>query len=87
MPVIFGEATLKQQPNLCRRRRRQESEVRLIREHGSECLRHIFAPEQSPAGQHFVKHNAEGPNVGTPIDRLAFGLLRRHVGRSPEDHS
>ena len=29
---------------------------------------------------HFIEDHAEAPDVGTVIDRLAAGLLRRHVG-------
>ena len=31
---------------------------------------------------HFIEDHAEAPDVGTVIDRLAAGLLRRHVGDS-----
>ena len=35
---------------------------------------------------HFVEHQADAPDVGAVIDRLAAGLLRRHVGgRSHHD--
>ena len=35
---------------------------------------------------HFVEHQADAPEVGAVIDRLAAGLLRRHVGdRSHHD--
>ena len=33
------------------------------------------------AGEHFVHHDPEGPDVGPLVDGLALRLLRRHVGR------
>ena len=35
--------------------------------------------------EHFVENHAEGPDVGTLIDRLTAGLLGRHVGGGAED--
>ena len=43
--------------------------------------------EQPLAGEHFVEHHAEGPDVGAFVYRLAFGLLGRHVGGGAEDHA
>jgi len=41
----------------------------------------------SNAGDHLVEHDAERPDVGPLVDRLALGLFRRHVGRRAEDHA
>ena len=46
----------------------------------------VVALEGPAAGQHLVEHAAERPDVGALVDRLALGLLRRHVGRGAEDH-
>ena len=35
---------------------------------------------RAAARQHLVEHDAEGPDVRTPVDRLAARLLGRHVG-------
>src|SRR6185369_11000155 len=38
-----------------------------------------FAPERPRTGQHLVKQNARGKDVGACIDTIAAGLLRRRV--------
>ena len=43
-----------------------------------------FAAERRPAGEHLEQHASEGPDVGALVDRLASGLLRRHVGRGTQ---
>ena len=40
----------------------------------------VIPLEGAPAGEHLVKHYAQGPNIGAVVDALAAGLLRRHVG-------
>ena len=37
--------------------------------------------------QHLEEHDAEGPDVGALVDRLAARLLGRHVGRGAEDQA
>src|SRR5258706_8091368 len=44
-----------------------------------------FAQEGRAARRHFIKHHTQTPNVSARIDRLASGLLGRHVLRSSED--
>ena len=40
------------------------------------------ADERRPAGEHLVRHHADGVDVGAMIDvRIGRGLLRRHVRR------
>ena len=43
--------------------------------------------ESPPARHHLVQDRAEREDVGPRIDPLALGLLRRHVGRRPDDHA
>ena len=35
--------------------------------------------------RHFVQHNAQGPDIGAIVDRLAGKLLWRHVGKRAHD--
>ena len=42
------------------------------------------AGERRQAGQHFVEHAAERPDVGPLVDRLAARLLGTHVRRGAE---
>ena len=43
--------------------------------------------EWPAARQHFVEHDAEGPDVGAFVHGLAARLLRSHVGGGAEDHA
>ena len=49
--------------------------------------RHRLAVEEPLAGEHLEEHDAEGPDVGALVDRLAARLLGRHVGGRAEDHA
>ena len=55
-------------------------------EHRGQGVRDRLALEQLLAGEHLEQHPAEGPDVGAPVDRLALGLLGRHVGGGAQDH-
>ena len=44
-----------------------------------------FLVKGAAAGNHFVKHAAEGKDIGAPIDILARGLFGRHVGDGAQD--
>ena len=46
----------------------------------------VLAAERALAGEHLVEDDAEGPDVGALVDRLAPRLFRRHVRGSAEDH-
>ena len=46
-----------------------------------------FSRKRRAAGHHFVKHDAEAPNVSARVNRLSASLLRRHVLRSSQNHS
>ena len=54
---------------------------------GGERDRDVVAQERTPAGQHLVEHDAEGPDIGAAIDRAPAGLFRRHIGGRAEDHA
>ena len=56
-------------------------------QHRGERVGDGFAFEKASARQHLVQHDAERPDVGPPVDRLAASLLGRHVRRRAEDHS
>ena len=77
---IFLETAAQQPADRRRRALRKRLPVRLGLEHGGEHLRHVVAVERAGAGQHLVEDDAEGPDVGAPVDRLAARLLGRHVG-------
>ncbi|MGD0670312.1 MAG: hypothetical protein ABSB23_22490 [Bryobacteraceae bacterium] len=47
----------------------------------------MVAFEQSAPSEHFVYHDAEGPDVGALVHGLTAGLLRAHVGGGAQDHS
>ena len=55
------------------------------RENRREHVAHGVAGEERPAGEHLVEQDAEGPDVGALVDRLAARLLRAHVGGGAED--
>ena len=43
--------------------------------------------ERRHAGEHLVEHHAQRVEVGTAVERLALGLLRREVRGGPHDRS
>ena len=64
---------------------RQPLERQRVLQHRRKHLGHVSAIEPGAPRQHLVEDDAERPDVGAAIDRLALGLLRGHVGGSPED--
>ena len=46
-----------------------------------------ISPEWPLIGDQFVKQDSEGPEVRTLVRVLAVILLRRHVGKRPDEHS
>ena len=71
----------------CRRRGRgKRRPVGLIAEHRRQRIGHVLAVKSAAAGEHFVEHAPERPDVAAPIDRLAPCLLRAHVRRRAENH-
>ena len=65
----------------------QRRPLRLAGQDRGEHVAHRLALEELAAGQHLEEHDPEGPDVGPPVDRLAAGLLRRHVGGGAEDEA
>jgi hypothetical protein len=51
----------------------------LTSQDGGQHLGGIGTLEESPAGQQFVQHYAEGPNVGTLVCGLTLRLFGCHV--------
>ena len=79
------EAASEQAPQLPWDRRGQRLPVDLLPQNRSEHVAHGVAGEERTAGEHLVEQDAEGPDVGALVDRLAARLLRRHVGGGAED--
>jgi hypothetical protein len=59
--------------------------LRLVTKDGADRGCRTLPLERPLAGGHLVKDDAQAEDVGPLIDRLALGLLRRHVGRG-SDH-
>ena len=60
---------------------------RLLVDDGVHQRRYVVAAEGQGSGQHFVEHNADGPQVGTVVHDETFGLFGRHVGGGTEGRS
>ena len=65
----------------------QRRPVRLARQHRGQHVAHRLAAEKAPPRQHLEEHDAERPDVGALVHRLAARLLRRHVGGGAEDEA
>jgi len=50
-----------------------------------EDIRHLGSREDTLAGNHFIQHGPERPDVGPLVDDFAARLLGRHVGCGAED--
>src|SRR5262245_52891900 len=48
-------------------------------------LERARTPERMAPADHFVEHHAKRKQIGTPVNVLAFHLLRRHVARGSDD--
>ena len=87
LPGIAVEAAGDQAADRGGCRRGQGGPVGLPREHGRQHVGDRLAAEQPLAREHLVEKGAEGPDVRALVDRLAAGLLGRHVGRGAEDEA
>ena len=85
LPRFALEAAAQELLDRGRRRSRQAGPVDLARQDRRQRVGHRVGGEEGAAGEHFVDHHAERPDVGAGIDRRAACLLRRHVGRGAED--
>ena len=65
----------------------QRVPVDRLTQHGGQRLCHVVPLEETPTGEHFVEHDAEGPDVGAAIDAPALRLLRGHVRRRAENEA
>ena len=54
---------------------RSGAQIGLIADHGGKRIGDLFTHEEHLARDHFIKHHAERPNVGTLIHALAASLL------------
>ena len=84
--LILGSVRAQQPANWRRRRGRKRRPVRLALENLA-IVSEAVSPRKAAAGQHFVQHAAEGPDVGPLVDRLAARLLGAHVGGRAENHA
>jgi hypothetical protein len=46
-----------------------------------------FPEKATMSREHFVKHGPKRENIGACVDRLALGLLGRHVRRRARNHA
>ena len=67
------------------RRRRQQSPVRLLREHERQRVGDVVGIERTATRQHLVEHGAKRPDVGPLVHRSAARLLRGHVRRGAQN--
>src|SRR6185295_13541405 len=74
-----------QPPNRRRCRRRQTGPVGFAFENASNGVGYRFTGERALAGEHFVHHTAEGPDVRALVDGAPARLLRAHISRGAED--
>ena len=70
-----------------RRVRRQGGPVRIARQDLGQRVRAGVARERDAAGQHFIQHAAERPDVRALVDGLTARLFGAHVGRRAHDRS
>ena len=84
---ILREAARDELPDGRRCSRRQLREIRIALDDFREDFRDVLALERALASQHLNQDDAEGPDIGAPIDHLAPRLFRRHVGSGAEDES
>ena len=82
---IFGQATAEEFPDRWRRRRGQHARVGFTFDDACQDFRRRVARVERPAGQHFVQHDAERPDVCPFVRRLATRLFGRHVRRSAQN--
>ncbi len=84
---LLLETTPEQLPYTRMQILRQLAPVGLCTEHVGKNVGDRLAAEERQPGKHFVKHDAERPNVGALIRRLAARLLRAHVTGRAEDEA
>jgi DNA-binding TFAR19-related protein (PDSD5 family) len=87
VPRIALEAAAQQAAHAGRSDGGQGREVDLALEYSGEDVAHRLAGEELAAREHLVEHDAEGPDVRALVDRLAPGLLGRHVRGRAEDQA
>ena len=80
---FFFEAAAHQLANFVGHVGGQQRPIGFTANHGGESVGNGFAFESHFAGEHFVEHGAEGPDVGTTVNHFAAGLFRGHVAAVP----
>ena len=81
--AVFLQRTLQYGSNAGRGPGRQSIPIGFdTQDFGAE-IRHGFAAEWRPSGQHLVKDATESPDVGTLIGRKPAQLFRGHIGQRP----
>src|SRR5262245_55102892 len=81
---FLGETPVQELDNVPRRPGGDARPVRLALEHAGEDVAHRLAVEGELSSEALVEDAAEGPHVDALVDRLAAGLLGRHVRRRAE---
>ena len=66
---------------------RQGCDVDLGHDHAGEDVGRRLPDEEPAPGEHLEEDDAEGPDVGPPIDPLPLGLLGAHVAGGAEDQA
>ena len=84
---IFDEAPLQHTPNRRGRPHRKRRPVGLALENFRDGIGNRVTRKRDPAGEHFVEHAAERPDITSLINGLTARLLRAHVGGRPENHT
>ena len=84
LPGVFRQTAPQQTPDVFRNVPRQKLPLRLPAEYGAKRFCNGTPRKWTSAGQHFVKHAAESPNIGPFIKLvcLSRGLFRTHSTRA-----
>ena len=83
--LILGQCAHQQPANWRRRCGRERRPVWLALENLGDGVRGRVTWKGRTAGEHFVEHAAEGPDVSAPIDAQTARLLGAHIGGSTDD--
>ncbi len=86
-PRVAFEAAAEEVADGRRQAGREKGPVGVGAQDRGERVAHRLAGEEPLSREHLPEDDAEGPDVGALVHRLAAGLLGAHVGRGPEDHA
>ena len=83
---FFAEAAAHQPSKRRGRRRGKGRPIRFPLENPSDRVRHRVTSKRETAGQHFVEHAPERPDIGPLVGALTARLLGAHVRRCAKKH-